>query len=68
MPTSNETRVRVEGFSKRSATLRPIKRLGPVASRLLQLERALDQVVQLAAPKLGARDEVLRLTRIIRGS
>ena len=46
MPTSKDTRVRVEGFSKISATLRPASAREDSGARL-ELERAVEQRVQL---------------------
>ena len=59
-PTSNETRVRVEGFSNTSATLLPASAIGPLAARppRLQLERAVEQRAQLVARELLAGEEV----------
>ena len=61
MPTWNETRVRVEGFSNSSATLRSRSGRGPRRARGLQLDGALDQRSELGARKLGAGDEVARV-------
>ena len=44
MPTSKDSRVRVEGFSKISATLRPASAREDSGARL-QLERAVEQRV-----------------------
>ena len=59
-PTSNETRVRVEGFSKTSATERPASDVSALAPfpAALELLGAIEQRQQLAAVELLARQEV----------
>ena len=66
MPTSNEIRVRVDGFSKISATLRPVERSRREAVGL-QLGGALEQAGQLIARKLLAGEEVPRHLGIVDG-
>ena len=61
MPTWNETRVRVEGFSNSSATLRSASGRGPAGAGALQLHGALDERSELRTRKLGAGDEVARI-------
>ena len=58
-PTSNDTRVRVEGFSKISATLRPGQRRRG-QRRPLELERAVEQRVELRCAQLGSGEEMAR--------
>jgi hypothetical protein len=59
MPTSKDTRVRVEGFWKISATLRPGERPRGQRRRL-QLERAVEQRRELGGAELGPGEEVAR--------
>ena len=69
-PTSNETRVRVEGFSKTSATLRPASASAPgaVARARLSARRAVEQRAELEGAELLAGEEVAASsTRILRG-
>ena len=56
-PTSNDSRVRVEGFSKISATLRPASAREESGARL-QLDRAVEQRVELGGAQLGAGEEM----------
>ena len=66
MPTSNEIRVRVDGFSKISATLWPASACDAWRSRL-QLGGALEQASELIARKLLAGEEVPRHLGIVDG-
>ena len=59
-PTSNETRVRVEGFSNSSATLRRRSGSGPSRPASFSSSPRLSRACELAGLKLGAGDEVLR--------
>ena len=57
MPTSKDSRVRVEGFSKISATLRSLQ-CPRGERRPLELQRAIEQRVQLGGIQLGSGEEV----------
>ena len=60
-PTSKETRVRVEGFWKISATLRPASAWRGERVRLERL-RTVEQRDQLVAAELGAGEQVTAWT------
>ena len=59
IPASNDTRVRVDGFWKISATVRQREHVGAVRGRL-ELERPVDQREQLGGVELFAGEEVAR--------
>ena len=64
-PTSKEIRVRVEGFSKTSATLRPASASAPapLPPAGFQLERRVEQLAELERAQLFACEEVFASSR-----